>query len=94
MALHEANLGLSWEAFAVNVYKRWEHRVYAGTRAARANALCRRRWKTVRHTDTNLYANHDGNVYKASPGSGWKIMHTSQGWSPLANEGMRSVLHE
>jgi hypothetical protein len=38
LALREANVGLSWEAFAVNVYKRWEHRVYAGTSAARANA--------------------------------------------------------
>jgi hypothetical protein len=33
----------------------------------------------VGYNGNNLYADHDGNVYKASPSSGWQE-HTSNGW--------------
>jgi hypothetical protein len=39
----------------------------------------------------DLYADHDGNIYRASPGLGWQ-QHISYGWSTLANATMRSFL--
>jgi hypothetical protein len=43
------------------------------------------------YSDHDLYADHDGNVYRASPGSGWQ-QHTSHGWSTLANGATRPFL--
>ena len=39
----------------------------------------------------DLYADHDGNIYRAIPGLGWQ-QHISDGWSALANATMRSFL--
>jgi hypothetical protein len=33
----------------------------------------------VAHSGNNIYADHDGNIYKASPASGWQ-QHDGQGW--------------
>ena len=90
---HLAKPAWDWagEPFAVNVYKRWEDRVYAGTSAARANGYAGDLRRNAYYRNDNLYADHDGNIYKAILGSGWQ-QHTSQGWAPLVNEGMRSVL--
>ena len=39
----------------------------------------------------DLYADHEGNIYRAIPGLGWQ-QHISDGWSTLANATMRSFL--
>jgi hypothetical protein len=79
------------EPFAMNVYRRWEGPIYAGTKAARANGYGGDLRKTAHYVNDNLYADHDGNIYKASLNSEWQ-QHTSQGWTALVNDGMRSVL--
>ena len=36
----------------------------------------------VAHTANNTYADHNGNVYKYNPSSGWQ-QHSDSGWSSL-----------
>ena len=43
------------------------------------------------YSRNNVYADHDGNIYRVSPDSGWQ-QRTSRGWSTLASAGVRSSL--
>jgi hypothetical protein len=45
----------------------------------------------VAYNGNNLYADHDGNVYRASPSSGWQ-QHASDGWRNLSSSDLRSSL--
>jgi len=47
----------------------------------------------VANAGNNIYADHDGNVYKASPGSGWQ-QHDGDGWRTWSGSGtMRSSMN-
>jgi predicted heme/steroid binding protein len=39
----------------------------------------------VGEANNNVYADHDGNVYKVSPSSGWQQHSDSGGWSSAAS---------
>jgi hypothetical protein len=45
----------------------------------------------VAHAGNNVFADHDGNIYRAS-GSGWQ-QRASSGWSSLSDDSMRSSLN-
>jgi len=45
----------------------------------------------VAYNGNNVYADHDGNVYRASPSSGWQ-QHAADGWHGLSSSDMRSSL--
>jgi len=46
----------------------------------------------VAYNGNNLYADHDGNIYHASPSSGWQ-QHFNDGWRGLSNSDLRSSLN-
>jgi hypothetical protein len=43
------------------------------------------------YNGNNLYADHDGNIYRASPSSGWQ-QRSSDGWKGLSSSDLRSSL--
>src|SRR4029077_17172509 len=45
----------------------------------------------VAYNGNNLYADHDGNVYRASPSSGWQ-QHDAGGWHGLSSSSFQSSL--
>ena len=45
----------------------------------------------VAYNGNNIYADHDGNVFRASPSSGWQ-QHASDGWRGLSSSDFRSSL--
>jgi len=44
----------------------------------------------VAYNGNNLYADHDGNVYRASPSSGWQ-QHFADGWKPASSDWRSSL---